>query len=315
MTAVKQTIKTGAWIWPFPQIAPQRWLTLGHQRLDHILDTAAEIPFDDTSKIVFFSDVHRSDKSDSDEFAPNQALFINALRHYYHHGFTYIELGDGDDLWRTRRFSDIFRAYPDVFRLLHQFKWQNRLHLIAGNHEIQGQQYQRVQKGDLETEAGLVLRHTQTGQRLFVVHGHQVDVWCDQLSSFSRPAVGLIYWFLDLLGMKNGVVSASPSQTDGMIVQKLSQWYRNQQAKLTQQLIDWARNKRQLLISGHTHLPMFAVDHREPYFNTGCCVNPGYITGIEIQNASITLVKWFVNGAQRYEQTLLAPARKLSLFA
>jgi hypothetical protein len=58
-----------------------------------------------------------------------------------------------------------------------------------------------------------------------------------------------------------------------------------------------------------------ATDRREPYFNTGCCVNPGYLTGIEIQNGCISLVKWFVDGAQRYERSLLGAGCKLSLFA
>jgi membrane protein DedA with SNARE-associated domain/UDP-2,3-diacylglucosamine pyrophosphatase LpxH len=307
--------KAGTWTWPVPQIIRRHWLPWRQGRLDHVLETAAEIPFDDTSKIVLFSDVHRGDKSNRDEFAPNESLFMHALRHYYQDGFTYIELGDGDDLWQIGRFSAIRRAYPQVFKLLYQFRWQNRLHLIVGNHEIQGRGYERVQKDDLVAEEGLVLRHSRTGQRLFVVHGHQVDVWCDKLASISRPAVRLIYTAFNLLGLENGAFSVAPSETEGMIIQKLGQWYRNQQEKLTQQLIDWARNRRQLIITGHTHLPMFAVDRREPYFNTGCCVNPGYITGIEIQNGLISLVKWFVNGARRYERTLLVPARALSLFA
>lgn len=38
-------------------------------------------------------------------------------------------------------------------------------------------------------------------------------------------------------------------------------------------------------------------------------------TGTGIQNGSISLVKWLVNGAQGYERTLLGAACKLSLFA
>jgi UDP-2,3-diacylglucosamine pyrophosphatase LpxH len=315
MTLVNQAIRTGTWLWPFPQITPKRWLTWGQERLDRVLETAAEIQFDDISKIVLLSDVHRGDKSDNDEFAPNEALFMHALRHYYQDGFTYIELGDGDDVWQAGRFSAIQQAYPQVFKLLRQFRRQNRLHLILGNHEIQGREYRRVQKGDLAAEEGLVLRHRRTGQRLFVVHGHQMDVWCDQLAAIGRPAVRLIYTALNLLGFEARDVSAPPSRANGTLIQKLSQWYRNQQEKLTQELANWARNKRQLVITGHTHLPRFATDRREPYFNTGCCVNPGYLTGIEIQNGSIGLVKWLVTGAQGYERTLLGAACKLSLFA
>jgi membrane protein DedA with SNARE-associated domain/UDP-2,3-diacylglucosamine pyrophosphatase LpxH len=307
--------RLGRWTWPVPHITLRRWLTWGQGRLDRVLKTAAEIPFDDTSKIILLSDVHRGDKSDSDEFAPNEALFTHALRHYYEDGFTYIELGDGDDVWQAGRFSAIREAYPQVFKLLRQFRRQNRLHLVFGNHEIQGWRYRRVQKGDLAAEEGLILRHRRTGQRLFVVHGHQMDVWCDQLAWISRPAARLIYTALSLLGFEAKAVSAAPSQADGTLIQKLGQWYKQQQEKLTQQWVEWARNKRQLVITGHTHLPRFATNRREPYFNTGCCVNPGYLTGIEIQNGSISLVKWFADGAERYERSLLGAACKLSLFA
>jgi hypothetical protein len=85
MTSVNQASWAVGWPRPFPQITPQRWITRGQRRLDHVLETAAEIPFDDNSKIVLLSDMHRGDKSDGDSFAPNEALFMHALRHYYHH--------------------------------------------------------------------------------------------------------------------------------------------------------------------------------------------------------------------------------------
>jgi membrane protein DedA with SNARE-associated domain/UDP-2,3-diacylglucosamine pyrophosphatase LpxH len=301
------TSRARPWTWRLPRISLKRWLTWGQGRLDHVLETAAEIPFDDTSKIVLLSDVHRGDKSDGDEFAPNEALFMHALRHYYQDGFTYIELGDGDDVWQAGRLSAIRQAYPQVFELLGRFREQNRLHRILGNHEIHRR---GVQKDDLAAEEGLVLRHRRTGQRLFVVHGHQMDVWCDQLAAIGRPVARLIGTALKLLGFQTSAVSAAPPQADGTLIQKLAQWYKNQQEKLTQQWVDWTRNKRQLVIAGHTHLPRLAAHRREPYFNTGCCVNPGTMTGIEIQNGSISLVKWFANGAQGYERSLLGAGCK-----
>jgi hypothetical protein len=180
MGAYVLTNRASAWTWRLPRISLKRWLTWGQGRLDRVLETAAEIPFDDSSKLVLLSDVHRGDKSESDEFAPNEALFMHALGHYYRDGFTYIELGDGDDVWQAGRLSAIQQAYPQVFELLGRFRKQNRLYRIVGNHEIQGG---GVQADDLAAEEGLVLRHRRTGQRLLVVHGHQMDVWCDQLAA------------------------------------------------------------------------------------------------------------------------------------
>ena len=76
-------------------------------RLTAVLTEARKqpIPFDDTSKLIFFSDCHRGDNSWADEFARNQSLYFFALKNYYDQGFTYIEIGDGDDLYKNKHFS------------------------------------------------------------------------------------------------------------------------------------------------------------------------------------------------------------------
>ena len=49
--------------------------------------------------------------------------------------------------------------------------------------------------------------------------------------------------------------------------------------------------QKTILVTGHTHHPMTG-DSASPYFNTGSCIHPAGITGIEIQSRSLTLVKW-----------------------
>lgn len=46
---------------------------------------------------------------------------------------------------------------------------------------------------------------------------------------------------------------------------------------------------------GHTHRPVFPPPGETPYFNVGSCVHPRCITGIEIENGLLVLVKWFIN--------------------
>jgi len=74
------------------------------KRLTEVFKSAEEILFDDSSKFIFFSDCHRGDNSWSDDFADNQNLFFHALNYYYNKGFTYIEIGDGDELWENKIF-------------------------------------------------------------------------------------------------------------------------------------------------------------------------------------------------------------------
>lgn len=291
---------------------PQPWFAPGQRRLDQILKSAPELPFDDHSKIILLSDAHRGDRGVHDEFAANEDLFVHALSHYALAGFTYIELGDGDDLWQTPRFSDIERAYPRVFTLLHQFQQQNRLHLILGNHEVQGRQYYRVNKGEWNVGEGLVLRHRQTGQRLFAVHGHQIDFWCDQLSLLTQQLVWSAKWGSQQVGSAaNSFASQQRRALINLATGLWARWYASQQQKQTQQMIDWVKSRHQPAIVGHTHLPQFPNRDHTPCFNTGSCINPGYLTGIEIQDGLLRFVKWFATGSQVYQYSLLAPARPI----
>lgn len=59
------------------------------------------------SRIVLFSDCHRGTGNSNDNFLKNQHLYFAALRYYYSAGFTYIELGDGDELWENRNLAAI----------------------------------------------------------------------------------------------------------------------------------------------------------------------------------------------------------------
>ena len=56
-------------------------------------------------------------------------------------------------------------------------------------------------------------------------------------------------------------------------------------------------NNRKITIVGHTHRPCFSYPNEKstPYFNDGSCVHPRSITGIEIVNGTITLIKWFID--------------------
>lgn len=73
------------------------------KRISKVFESADEISFDDTSKIVLMSDIHRGDGSWADDFSKNQNLYFAALTHYYNENYTYIEIGDGDELWKNKK--------------------------------------------------------------------------------------------------------------------------------------------------------------------------------------------------------------------
>jgi UDP-2,3-diacylglucosamine pyrophosphatase LpxH len=280
--------------------------TFAHRRLTEVFEAAKRIFFDDSSRIVFFSDCHRGNNSRTDEFAGNAELFLNALTHYYREGFTYIEVGDGDDLWQNRRFSDIRRAYGRIFDLLHRFDRQDRLHLILGNHDIQGCRRNQVEKDGIIAHEGLILDHSRTGQRIFVLHGHQADLKSDRFCVASRFAVRYIWKLLRFLGIRNGTGRTGDTQ---------------KQNRIDRRITEWVQAHRQIVICGHTHRPMHAAYGAPPYFNTGSCVIPGTITGLEIQDGEIMPVRWSTRpetrqkGALVIARELMATPRELCMFA
>ena len=289
-----------------------------HKRLTEVFRSAKEIPFDDTSKFIFFSDCHRGDSGWADDFAPNQNLFFYALKQYYKNGFTYIEIGDGDELWENKNFEDIISAHNHIFWLLRKFYDDKRFYLIIGNHDdvrkspkyvsrrfsnFQGDRARKIQAlfQEIEVHDGLLLKHTTTGKKIFVVHGHQGDLWNTYLAGVSRFMVRYFWRRFQALGIND---PTSPAQN-----------YIKRE-NIQKKLIEWVRKNNQIVIAGHTHLPIFPErDDDPPYYNDGSCVHPRGITGIEIENGEIALIKWWLEpndkGALYVTREVMAGPRKL----
>ncbi len=126
MTALTRGITTGTLLQQCPRSVQLDFHALAAKRLTEVFKAAEEVPFDDTSRFVFFSDCHRGDNSRADAFAINENLFLRALGYYHRHGFTYIEVGDGDELWKNRRFCDVREAHGrafDLFQVLCHRLW------------------------------------------------------------------------------------------------------------------------------------------------------------------------------------------------
>ena len=304
MTTLNQSIGLGRLPLRYPRPARRYWPSYVHRRLSQAFKSAKIVPFDDTARIIFLSDIHRGDNGPADAFVRNEALFLAALTHYYHAGYTYIEVGDGDELWKNHRFNDIRRAHACVFDLLHQFNRQNRLHLILGNHDIVDNRARRVDKDGILTHEGLILRHTRTGQQVFVVHGHQADFTSDRLNGTGRFVIRYVWKRLQLLGWV-----ATTSREDR----------RHKPGIIESRIVEWVEAHRQITICGHTHRPASTRYGAAPYFNTGSCVYPGYITGLELQDGELHLVKWTAQSGSTQTQMLpiqrepIAPPIKLHL--
>lgn len=269
------------------------WDNFSRRQLTRVFATAREVIFDDQSRLIFFSDSHRGDRSSTDGFARNAQLFLDVLQHYYQQGFSYIEVGDGDELWKNRRFHVVREAYGTIFDLLHRFDNQGRLHMLLGNHDIGGFHQHLVRKDSLLAREGLVLKHAGTGRRLFAVHGHQADFTSYRLYFVGRLIIRRIWRRLQSLGLYRDHYAGSCESIE-------------------RRLREWAEAQKQILICGHTHHPVSAQRGEAPYFNTGSCLKPGEITGLEVIGGAIQPIRWTaMHRAPHIQRTPVGPAQPL----
>lgn len=266
-----------------------------NKRLDRAYDNARIIEFDDSRPMVFMSDCHRGDNSQNDEFGQNVLIYYHALQYYYNEGFTYVEAGDGDELWEVPDYKYIYTAHPSNFKLLRQFLEEDRLLMLWGNHNTQIKDPEYVKNHmtrdyddylDIDVEIlpgidpceSLRLRYKNTGQEIFVLHGHQGELFNDYLWPVTLAGVRYFWRFLHKIGFR---YAANPARN------------KFRMAKVERKITKWMEDKDFLLICGHTHRPRFHLpSDASRYFNCGCCIHPRGITSIEMAYGEIALVNW-----------------------
>ncbi len=266
------------------------------KRLSRVFATSKILHFDDNSRFVIMSDCHRGNGTWGDNFSNNQNLFFAALYYYYENGYTYIELGDGDELWENRSIEDVINAHSDAFWLMSLFYRDGRLHMMYGNHDIvkKDPQYSQTKCHSfycdslnskmalfpgIEMLEGLILQYRNTQNKIFLTHGHQADILNDPLWRLSRFLVRYLWKPLELLGVKDPTSAAKNNEKKNSVEKKL---------------MEWSKEHNQFMICGHTHRPVLPRVGEPLYFNDGSCVHPRCITAIELRNGTISLVKWAI---------------------
>jgi len=294
------------------------------------------IPFDmNEARFVLLSDQHKGGKDAADDFRHTENNYLTALRHYFDEGFTYVNLGDCEELWESTPAVVIEKNKASLLEEA-RFLAAERYYRIFGNHDLEWKYafpqalYLRPVFGNkLEVPEGYLLTTEYNGRTFsfFLAHGHQGDQRSDG-NAFSMWFVAAIWTPIQrYLEISVDVISDSFDLVD----------------KHNIMMYDWSATKQNLIfISGHTHKPVFAsLDHidrlnkkldaarsandpkeitaieqelekrkheyagkkfvktmaRPSYFNTGCCCfSDGDLTGIEIDRGVIRLVKWEAEG-------------------
>ena len=255
---------------------------------------------------IIFSDHHKGNGDHADDFSACSGNYLAALRHYHSQCYNYINLGDSEELWKYKP-HEVLPVNREVLEAEANFQPDKKYFRTFGNHDI-------IWKNKIDVERLLktifsmpmpvtegILLQTRVGEQeldIFLTHGHQGDKMSDN-NALSTWLVAHIWAPVQRYLQIN---VNTPSKDDNL---------RNKHNKLMYQ---WSSiHKNLLLVTGHTHQPVFAsgkysshpsnaIDRdehdklRPVYFNTGCCCfSDGDITGIEIAEGSIRLIKWFSN--------------------
>ena len=195
------------------------------RRISKAFENALCLPLESYSKYVIFSDCHRGTGTANDNFLKNELLYLAALKHYFQTDFTYLGLGDGDELWENRSFDAIKQMHPDSFKILSDFHRNGRFFSVYGNHDItkrqskfsethchsyfcQQQLCHRPLFPYITFYPAIILKDERKKKDIYLIHGHQADFLNSTLWPLSRFLVRYIWRPLELLGIQDPTSAA-----------------------------------------------------------------------------------------------------------
>lgn len=209
------------------------------------------IPFDaDKDKFIILSDQHKGARDGADIFAGSARNYLSALDHYNKEKFIYINLGDSEELWENL-FVTIKRHNKATFEKEKLFIEDDRFVKIFGNHDLYwgndplaAISLMQIYGRAIRIYEGAVLQTMVNDKPLeiFMTHGHQGDLQSDG-NWFSK-------WFVsNVWGPLQGYLQINPNTPA----------YNNQlKTDHNRIMYEWSsQRKNMLLITGHTHQPVF----------------------------------------------------------
>jgi UDP-2,3-diacylglucosamine pyrophosphatase LpxH len=294
------------------------------------------IPFEATTgRFIIFSDQHKGARNGADDFMLCEPAYLAALDHYDQQSFHLIILGDCEELWENA-LSTVLRQQTESFNRYRKFLARNALSKIIGNHDLDWKnnplvmaQIKSIFGAELSIYDGVLLQTSIEGSALQILctHGHQGDKASDG-NWFSKFFVAKIWAPLQAWLKINPNTPAYDAQLKTVHNQLMYEWSVAQQALLLitghthqpvfESLTYIERLYRQLLLAKaagnpdavkeveeeirkrkfeYTHISPDYLTMKPTYFNAGCCCfDDGDITGIEISDGCLRLVKWSKRG-------------------
>ena len=295
-------------------------------------DRGLIIPFEkDTGKIIIFSDQHKGARDGPDDFKMSEPNYLAALEYYHQREFLLISMGDSEELWenslaKVRKFNEA------TFVAERNFIPANNFIKIFGNHDLYydndplaSWQLKEIYQAKIKTYEGVILTFSigERIYRIFCTHGHQGDTQSDG-NWFSKFFVARIWGPLQAYLFINPNTPAYDKEKKSLHNDFMYQWSSRQNDlilitghthqpvfqsltelerlyksfQLAQQSGETAKviELQNLIRKVEKRFSAVAMDYmkmRPTYFNSGCCCyTDGDITGIEIDEGCIRLIKW-----------------------
>ena len=215
----------------------------------------------ETDPLVIFSDQHKGSRDGADDFQVAELTYNEAINYYRRMGYTLLVLGDVEELWEERP-EPVIEAYPETFALEAGFHEKGRYLRVWGNHDDNWRYPDQVKKlldpvygaEPLIVREGLLVKLRNGAEQLgkvFLAHGHQGTLDSDRFAGISRFLVRYLWRPFQRL-------TRIPSNTPA------NDWRLRHSHNIA--LYNWsARQKKMILIAGHTHRPVFEslVDQKQ----------------------------------------------------
>ena len=290
------------------------------------------IPFEmEKGKFIIFSDQHKGGKDMADDFRNAEPNYLAALQYYYTHDFAFVNLGDSEELWENTPTAVIEKNRITLLEEA-KFQVANRYHRIYGNHDLEWKyaipqtMFLKPIFGDkLSVCEGLVLQtvYNDKTYSVFLTHGHQGDQKSDG-NAFSTWVVAAIWTpiqrFFEIsidtisdsfeLVDKHNIMMYEWSATQKDLVfisghthkpvfasldhiDRLAKQLEKAQLVNDAEQVKYLEKELENRRAEYEGKKIVRTMAKPTYFNSGCCCfNDGDITGIEIADGFIRLVKW-----------------------
>jgi predicted phosphodiesterase len=306
------------------------------------------IPFDaGKDKFIILSDQHKGARNHADDFALSEKNYLSALDYYQEHRYNYINLGDSEELWKNGILS-VKKYNKATFDKESLFLQNKAFFKIFGNHDLYWDNdplasimLLQIYGERVKVYEGLILQTKVNDKPLsiYLTHGHQGDMQSDG-NWFSKWFVSNVWGPFQAYLEINPNTPATNDHVKTQHNQIMYDWSSRQN-----NLLLITGHTHQPVFRSLTHLERLYIDleraekageidkarqvqqeisklvqkgegkfsfpgYRPSYFNSGCCCfDDGDITGIEITEGCMRLVKWEYNKAGISERIILEEAK------